>query len=449
MRTIGRYDLYAELASGGMATVHFAKQRGAMGFSRTVAVKRLHAHYAKDPEFVAMLVDEARLAARIQHPNVVTTLDVVAEEGEISVVLEYIHGEPLHRLVRSLPTGDRMPLPFVSSIVSGMLHGLHAAHEARDERGERLGIVHRDVSPQNVIVGVDGVARVLDFGIAKASGRVQTTKDGQIKGKLAYMAPEQCRGETVGPRTDVYACGVILWELLAGRRLFKGDNDAMVLEQVLLGIVRPPSKWVPSLPAALDEIAMRALERDPNARFESALEMAEALEEAVAPAPARELGDWVARVAGDVLTQRAETMAAIDSSVDAGKLREAISEPQAEPTTVDAPRPRRRMGVWLVLGAMLLSLGVLALAMTRKETQSTQTPTPPPTPTATATPTPTPTATPTPSPIPSPTPVVTAASTQKPKSAPKPPPPASKKPGCDPPYYFDSAFKKHYKPECI
>src|SRR5689334_1708582 len=211
-----------------MATVHFGRLNGPVGFSRTVAIKRLHPNFATDPEFVASFLDEARLAARISHPNVVPTLDVVATDGEVFIVLEYVSGESLGKLWRSHTSkNERIPIPYSLAIMANALHGLHAAHEVRDERGEPLAIVHRDVSPQNIIVGTDGVARVLDFGVAKAAGRLQETGDsGALKGKIAYMAPEQITGGSVSRVTDVYAAAVVLWELLAGRRLIDGANDA-------------------------------------------------------------------------------------------------------------------------------------------------------------------------------------------------------------------------------
>src|SRR5438094_9657465 len=203
-RVVGRYALYGEIAAGGMATVHLGRLIGQVGFSRTVAIKRLHAQYAKDPEFVSMFLDEARLAARIRHPNVVATLDVVALRGELFLVMEFVQGESLSRLVRhARETRGSMPVPIVGAVMSGVLQGLHAAHEARNERGEPLDVVHRDVSPQNVLVGVDGVARVLDFGVAKAIGRLQTTRDGQIKGKTAYMSPVHIERREVECRTYV------------------------------------------------------------------------------------------------------------------------------------------------------------------------------------------------------------------------------------------------------
>ena len=193
---VGRYAICDAIASGGMATVHLGRLIGPVGFSRTVAVKRLHPQFAHDPDFTSMFLDEARLAARVQHPNVVPTLDVVLANDELLLVMEYVRGEALSRLVRAArERGERLPPRIVGAIASGALQGLHAAHEAVDEKGRPLGLVHRDMSPQNILVGVDGTARVLDFGIAKAEGRAHATREGQVKGKLLYMPPEQLQGK--------------------------------------------------------------------------------------------------------------------------------------------------------------------------------------------------------------------------------------------------------------
>src|SRR5580658_8361717 len=184
---IGRYVLYDEIASGGMASVHIGRLLGPAGFSRTVAIKRLHAHYAKDPAFVAMFLDEARLAARVRHPNVVSTLDVETKNAEIFLVMDYIQGESLSKLLRAArEAGAPVPGAVASAILGGVLYGLDAAHDATDEGGRPLRIVHRDVSPQNVLVGVDGISRVVDFGVARAASKLSTTQSGQLKGKLAY-----------------------------------------------------------------------------------------------------------------------------------------------------------------------------------------------------------------------------------------------------------------------
>ena len=231
---IGRYVLHAELASGGMATVFLGRLLGQAGFARTVAIKRSHPGFAKDPEFVSMFLDEARIAARIRHPNVVPVLDVEARDGELFLVMDYVHGESLARLWRSC-AGTPIDPAIAGRIAADMLYGLHAAHQAKNERGELLHVVHRDVSPQNVLVGADGTSRVTDFGIAKAQNRIQTTHEGQLKGKLSYMAPEQLEERPVDARTDVYAATVVLWELLTARRLHTSADAGATINRILTG----------------------------------------------------------------------------------------------------------------------------------------------------------------------------------------------------------------------
>jgi serine/threonine protein kinase len=328
IRVVGRYALHDEIAAGGMATVHIGRLLGPVGFSRTVAIKRLHAQFAKDPEFVSMFLDEARVAARVRHPNVIGTLDVVALAGELFLVMEYVHGETLARLMRAVrDAGQSIPVPILAAVMIGVLDGLHAAHEATNDRGEPLTLVHRDISPHNILVGTDGISRVLDFGIAKAAGRVQTTRDGQLKGKLSYMAPEQIHG-SVDRRTDVYAASVVLWEGLVGRRLFFGENEAKTLANVLSAKPDPPSKHRLSIPAELDALVLRGLNPDPTSRFSSAREMARALQKIVAAAPASDVGDWVAATAGSTIASRAERVASIERSTQNASdesIRTAIS----------------------------------------------------------------------------------------------------------------------------
>ena len=327
-QVVGRYLLHGRIASGGMAAVHLGRLTGAVGFSRTVAIKRMHPHLTEDPEFVSMFLDEARLAARVRHPNVVATLDIVAEGGELFLVMDYIQGETLGRLLRaSMKLERRVPVPIVAAIASGILHGLHAAHEARDEHGQPLGIVHRDVSPQNVIVGVDGVPRVLDFGVAKAVGRLQTTQAGQLKGKLAYMAPEQIVGQEATRRTDVYAASVVLWEALAGRRLFRDDNEGAVLRRVLEGQIDAPSDHNPDVPQALDAIALRGLARSPDDRFATARDMANAIEGAAALAIPSLVGAWVEEMAATAVAAQAARLVEIESAPNA---RDAVAAPVAD-----------------------------------------------------------------------------------------------------------------------
>jgi eukaryotic-like serine/threonine-protein kinase len=346
----GRYALYGEIASGGMATVHIGRLMGTAGFSRTVAIKRLLPQLARDPDFVSMFMDEARLVARIRHPNVVPTLDVLAADGQLLLVMEYVHGESLARLLRALRTeGKRIPPRIASSIVSGLLHGLHAAHEATDEAGAPLGIVHRDVSPQNVLVGTDGVARVLDFGIAKAAGRAQTTREGNVKGKFAYMAPEQMSGAPVSRMTDVYAAAVVLWETLTAERLFEGDSEAQLALRVMKGVTRPPSAIAAGVPPALDTVTMRGLAKDAAQRYASAREMALALESAMPVASSMEVGAWVESVAGPALSLRARAVSEVEksSSLRPPDVAELISQLDVSPRQADVgamPRPTSQSG---------------------------------------------------------------------------------------------------------
>ena len=315
LRVVGRYALYNEIAAGGMATVHIGRLLGPVGFARTVAVKRLHPQFAKDPEFVSMFLDEARLAARVQHPNVVATIDVVATDGELFLIMDYIRGESLSRLLRTVRNKhERMPPRIAASICSGFLHGLHAAHEAKNERGVRIDLVHRDVSPQNVLVGADGIARVLDFGIAKAAGRVQVTRDGQIKGKLAYMPPEQLTGRELTRAVDIYASAVVIWETLTGERLFKGETESETLAKILCDKVLPPSAIVPELGKAFDAPLMKALSRNPKDRHATARELAFEIEKCVGVASASEVGEWIENLVGSTLSAREEEVAEIESN---------------------------------------------------------------------------------------------------------------------------------------
>jgi len=330
--------LFGEIAAGGMATVHFGRLNGPAGFSRTVAIKRLHPNLAKDPEFVAMFLDEARLAARIRHPNVVPTLDVVATEGEIFLVMDYVQGESLSRLRIAMADAKRPTDPrIVAAIMSGVLHGLHAAHEAKSEQGQSLNIVHRDVSPQNVLVGIEGVARVLDFGVAKAIGRVQTTREGQIKGKLAYMPPEQLHGGRVTRQADIYAAAVVTWEALTGRRLFSGEHEGALVTSILMHTVQPPSKVAPHIPAAFDKVVMRGIDRDPAKRYSTAREMALDLERCAGVASTSEVGEWVESLAGTELSKRAAFMAAIEGSSPTPRPSERVRIPVSSSTTSDMP----------------------------------------------------------------------------------------------------------------
>jgi eukaryotic-like serine/threonine-protein kinase len=312
-RTVGRYHLFGEIGSGGMATVHIGRFVGPGGFSRTVAIKRMHAQYAKDPLFVSLFLDEARLAGRVQHPNVASMLDVVSVDEELLLVMDYVHGEPLSRLITLAAEAGGIPPRVSVGIMVGTLQGLHAAHEATSDAGAPLGIVHRDVSPQNILLGADGVPRLVDFGVAKAADRLQTTTDGKVKGKLAYMPPEQLHGGPVDRRVDIYAASVVLWELLTGLRLFAANNPGGIVARVLDLAVPPPSSVSKEVSKELDAIVIRGLSRDPADRFATAMEMTAALEEAMQPASSRQIAEWIAAVAGERLAARAQFISGVES----------------------------------------------------------------------------------------------------------------------------------------
>lgn len=317
-RRIGRYLLFEAFARGGMGSVHFGRVQGPVGFSRVVAIKRHHPHVAKEPEFVAMLIDEARLAGRVRHPNVVPVIDVVSMPGELLLIMDYVEGLSLSRLwLAAHEHGERVPVGVAVAAMVGALQGLHAAHETRDEHGETLGIVHRDVSPQNILVGADGLARVTDFGIAHAKERLSFTRTTEIKGKLEYMSREQIRREKVDGRSDVYAAGVVLWETLTGERLFAGDDVATMLSRMNDGAFGVPSVYNSDVPAELDEVVLSALSARPNERPSSARELAIALQKASPMATQMELAEWVTRIGKKDLDHRAERVRTIESYVEA------------------------------------------------------------------------------------------------------------------------------------
>jgi len=398
---IDRYDLVAEIASGGMATVYLARLAGVGGFQRFVAIKRLHPHLAKEQEFVEMFLDEARLAAGIHHPNVVPILEVGASERGYYLVMEYIEGDTLARLLaRAATTGGKIPPEISIRILLDMLHGLHAAHELKDEKGLATELVHRDVSPQNILVGMDGVSRITDFGVARAASRLSATRVGQLKGKIAYMAPEQAAGDTgVDRRADIFSAGIVLWEVLASRRLFKAENEAATLSRVVSEPIPNLHELAPDIHAQISLVCMKALERDPDKRFGTCAQFADVLERATAAvgkiASPREVAAYVSEIIGTEITQQRAAVRAwlansepsqldrpnfslsaapsgsggATSSVSAGNMELSsintqsglISHPQlSQISQVSEVHNTRRSKAPLVIGAvaLLLALGV-------------------------------------------------------------------------------------------
>ena len=306
---VGRYELLLPIASGGMATVYLARASGPGGFEREVALKLTHAHLRTEGEFAASLMDEGNLAGRIRHQNVVSVLDVGEDPHGVYLVMEYVEGETLSGLARLADEAEtRLPPSVVVRVVDDVLAGLHVAHELCDSSGAPLGLVHRDVTPHNVLVGVDGVSKLADFGVAKAATRLAMTATGLIKGKVAYMAPEQALGRPLNRRCDIWAAGVMLWELFAGMRLHTTTSDAATLLRI---VSEPPprvTRVAPDVPVEIEEVISRALEMDPARRYATAEELSRALEAAAqrscGRAELREVGTYVYGLVEDRLERR-------------------------------------------------------------------------------------------------------------------------------------------------
>lgn len=272
--TVGRYELVHRLGHGGMAAVYLGRATGRAGFEKLVAVKVIHPHLAAEPEFVEMFLDEARIAARLHHPHVVEIHDLGEDDGVFFMVMEYVEGETLASVLRQLrKQEDRLPLRAVLQVVADACEGLSAAHELTHPDGRPMHLVHRDVSPHNLLVGMGGRVKVVDFGIAKATGRRSSTRTGQLRGKLAYMSPEQAGGEAIDHRTDLFALGAVLWELLTNERLFMGETESETIARVNACDVPDIGTRRDDLPPGVVDLVVRALARDPNDRFETAQDM--------------------------------------------------------------------------------------------------------------------------------------------------------------------------------
>ncbi|HEX5750781.1 MAG TPA: protein kinase [Archangium sp.] len=263
----GKYQLLRKIASGGMGQVFLALERGA-GLERLVVLKLILPHLAEDEDFLAMFLEEARLVARLAHPNLITILELTEIDGRHCLAMEYVQGDDVRRLEKfARAQGKPLPVGLVLRIIAEAAAGLHYAHQARNPQGQPLQLVHRDVSPQNILVGFDGGVKVIDFGVAKAAGSASNTATGVLKGKYPYMSPEQANGQPVDGRSDLFALGVVLWEMLTGRRLFKGESDLMTLRLVRDCQVPPPTQLNPKLPPSVDELVLRALAPTPEGRF--------------------------------------------------------------------------------------------------------------------------------------------------------------------------------------
>jgi serine/threonine protein kinase len=364
-KRIGRYDVLVPLGSGGMATVYLARAEVVSGVSREYAVKLMHAHLRGDPDWATHLLHEAKIAARIRHPNVVQVVEAGDDPLGLFLVLEYIEGDTLSGLTRALRKQQKLlPLQISGKILLDSLAGLHAAHELRDESGAPLQLVHRDFSPQNILVGVDGVGRLTDFGIAKQSGG-QVTATGMLKGKVSYMSPEQARGRPVDRRCDVWAAGVIAWELLAGQRLYPNRNDTETLLEVVSKTPPRLREMNPDIPAALDELVAEALTPDVTRRCPDARIFRERLEQAwrahVGLADAQAIGPFVAEAVRDTLAERKSALARETTSRSKSgdsMVLGPLSGPDGEGVTAfQFTALRRRRAITMGAGSAVLLFG--------------------------------------------------------------------------------------------
>ncbi len=318
---VADYEIVARIKAGGMATLFLGRRTGASGFSKPVAVKVVHPHLAEDPSFVEMFVDEALLCARIQHPNVVHVEELRETQGTHLLVMEFVAGCSLSQLLRALAKLQRRMTPELAVHVAvAVLDGLHAAHELKNDQGVPMEVVHRDVSPDNVLLAWQGHVKLIDFGVAKAMSRRTQTTGSMLKGKIRYMSPEQASGKPVDRRTDVYALAIVLWECLTMRRLFPSKtSDFELIELVRNPTIEPPSRLVPSVPQELDAVLLKALSKNPDERYASARAMRRALAQAVPRAAAldgSDLSELLRAVMADEIESQRQRLAADAEALD-------------------------------------------------------------------------------------------------------------------------------------
>ena len=335
---LGRYELIDHLATGGMAELFLARTQGEGGFEKVVVLKRILPQLAQNADFVHMFLDEARLAALLHHPNIAQVFDIGQVGGSFFFVMEHVHGRDLRDVVRKAKAAGGMPLQHALAIVSAAAAGLHYAHEKRGPDDRSLHLVHRDVSPANLIVTFDGGVKLVDFGVAKARSRHAETRGGTLKGKIAYMSPEQCRGEPVDRRSDIFALGIVLYELTTGGRLFRGDNEFALLQQIATEDVPPPSLRRPDFPTGLEVILMRALARDKSHRYRTAEDLQIDLEEFAAEAKLKSttigLRRWMRSLFPDAVPPPASTS---DMSIRPSQVLQPARLPEGTPVRDQRP----------------------------------------------------------------------------------------------------------------
>ena len=315
---LGRYELLMPIAAGGMAMVWAARLKGTRGFQKIVAVKTMLPKLSEDDQFEKMFLDEASLASKVRHPNAVEILDLGEQDGVLFLAMEWIDGVPLNQLMKAAKRASGVPTTVATRIVMQASAGLHAAHELTDGKGKLIGLVHRDISPQNILVTFDGVAKVVDFGVAKATALGDgATQVGQLKGKVSYMAPEQVRGEPIDRRADVFAMGIVLYALTTGKHPFRKESEGATLFAITAPEpVMPPRKFVPDYPQALQDVLLKALEKDRDLRYSSASELLKALDKALPPAARGSDEEVGAFVLGLFAEQRKQSQATLSEALE-------------------------------------------------------------------------------------------------------------------------------------
>ncbi len=350
---LGRYRVVDEIGVGGMASVHLARVDGPGGFQKWIAIKRIHPHLVEDDQFVDMFLDEARIAAGINHANVAQVFDLGKDNNTYWIAMEYLHGEPLREMMRKADErGETIPPFLAARMCADAAEGLHAAHQLRGRNGQLLNLVHRDVTPHNLFVTYDGYTKVVDFGIAKVVDRLASTRAGTLKGKLAYMSPEQVRGQEVDRRTDIFALGVVLWELTTGRRLFRMDTDLDTLEKVQACVVPRPSTIVSGYPPQLEEVVMHALARRVEDRFQTGREFSRALQSFLMSQGTfigpEDVGDYALKLFGARVAKREkylEWAAEVTSTIDVDALHAKQAEVAHSPVpAAQSARPQPSAG---------------------------------------------------------------------------------------------------------
>ncbi|MBW2704197.1 MAG: serine/threonine protein kinase [Deltaproteobacteria bacterium] len=341
LEQVGRYQLLARLATGGMAEIHLARQTGIGGFEKIVVVKRILPHLAGEKDFVEMFLDEAIIAARLNHPNVVQIYDLGESDGSYYIAMEYLEGESLGHLVSEGYAQNKPMSPLLTAGVTAQIcDGLGYAHLLEDDEGKPMGIVHRDISPHNVIVLFSGVAKLVDFGIAKAATKMHQTQVGTLKGKLAYMSPEQCMGKNVDSRSDIFSMGVLLWELLTRQRLFKRDAEPAMIRAIVDEPIPTVREIRDDVPQALAAVADKALQKDPAARFQTAADMATALRDFLREAGADASQQAVKAYALSVLGEQARTKKKLLEQIKKGGAS-AVSVRKLKPKSGSIPSKGR------------------------------------------------------------------------------------------------------------